>query len=168
MDTQTQPASPTVISLTVGDYDEPSTITINNGDSIVAASGVHGWDTFGGDGYSGGGDNCKDCNGGSDGLDGRGSDGGGGTWEDVTSYKFDFYEVSPGAGGEYYYSGSQYFGGGGGGVLINGDGPGVELEDNKGTGLWSDGQGYGGGGTYGSTGDNGKAGVVIVEIITEN
>ena len=76
------------------------------------------------------------------------------------------YYYSGGAGGEYYYSGGKYFGGGGGGVLINGDGPGVELEDNK--GLWSDGQGYGGGGTYGSTGDNGKAGVVIVEIITEN
>merc|ERR1712013_857710 len=76
------------IDLTVGDHTEASTIIINPGDTtVVAAAGHGGWDIDGGDGYSGGG--------------GYGN-GGSGTGEDITSYRLQNYQLSPGAGGQFY------------------------------------------------------------------
>merc|ERR1719334_143838 len=154
--TQTLSDSPTQISLRVGDCDEASTININTGNTLVAAAGQRD----GGAGYSGGGGNGA-CEGGSDGGAGECGNGGSGTGEDVTSYILQNYQLSPGAGAQYHYSGGYYWGGGGGGVLVNGAGPGVEERNNKERAQWSDGQGYGGGGTIYS----GASGVIIVEII---
>jgi len=152
--------SQTKIDLTVGDHIRDSTIIINPGDTVVAAAGH----SDGGDGYSGGGGNYGGCNGGSAGGNGECANGGSGTGEDITSYRLQNYQLSPGAGGQFY----DYNGGGGGGVLVDGAGPGVE--ETRGGAQWSHGQGYGGGGTYhGSSGDNyGHGGVIILEIIEGN
>ena len=82
---------------------------------------------YGGDGYSGGADNCE-CDGGSDGEGGwgygEGSEAGSGTSEAISEYSFTAWTLSPGAGGKYFYSGySSYFGGGGGGVMVSRPGP---------------------------------------------
>ena len=87
------------------------------------------------------------------------SNAGGGTGDDVTRYKFDYYVVTPGAGGEHYNISGWYCGGGGGGVMVNGHGP----EAGK-----HQGQGYGGGGYRHSRGgsdmNHGNPGVIIMEI----
>ena len=84
-----------------------------------------------------------------------------GTGENIRNYKFENYVLSAGAGGQY----SNSKGGGGGGVLINFIGP----EETNLNGLnvkWSDGKGYGGGGTYYTPGDHyGRQGVVIIEVV---
>ena len=149
----------TLISLNVGERGEASTIMIN-GQIIEASSGHDGGNGNGGDGYSGGGGDVH-CNGGSDGGDGEGSDqynGGRGAGDDVTSYKFDNFILSPGEGGGYRCNG-YYYGGGGGGVLVNYEGPNRVSECR--------GEGYGGGG-YGGfpEGDfDGLQGVILMELV---
>merc|ERR1712025_1292340 len=106
------------ISLIVGDSDKASTININTVGTLVASAGHRGTSFGGGDGYSGGG-GYGSCNGGSDGGDGECSDGGFGTGEDITSYTFQNYRLSPGAGGEYSHNNIDCYGGGGGGVLVD-------------------------------------------------
>ena len=76
------------------------------------------------DGFSGGGAWCgvsRGCHGGADGGDGEYGPygpGGEGTGEDVSSYKFDNYVLTPGAGGEWFNDAGFYAGGGGGGVMV--------------------------------------------------
>ena len=75
------------------------------------------------------------------------------------------YILSAGAGGQYVDYGSASNGGGGGGVLINFVGP-QETELKRVNVEWSDGKGYGGGGTYLYPSDHfGKQGVVVVEVV---
>ena len=121
----------------------------------------------GGDGYSGGGGgNIDPCDGGSNGEDGDCSNGGKGTGEDVASYTFNNYKLSPGDRGRYYTtSGGYYRGGGGGGVLINGAGPPVRF--HKSGIKWSHGEGYGAGGTdhFDYDDNKGNSGVILVEVV---
>ena len=150
----------TQVQLTVGPDREASNIIIN-GEVIEAAPGHNGGGTGGeaGDGYSGGGYAGKHS-GGSDGSNGEGGSGdyvGEGTGEDLASYQFDNFDLSPGLGGEYYQDPSCWFlcnanGGGGGGVLVNGEGP----QDRV-----NNGQGFGGGGCNGAA----HPGAVIIEIV---
>ena len=145
----------TKLRVTVGSQRRPSTVSAGGQIILEAGPGHDGYynnTNCGGDGYSGGGDGC--CHpfgypGGSNGSDGQG-DGqqGRGTGQDITSYQFDHFVLSPGSGGYLKY------GGGGGGVLVNGEGPPVE----KGQG-----EGYGGGGE-GYRPSQGLQGVVIMEI----
>ena len=78
-----------------------------------------------------------------------------GTGEDVSSYKFDNFLLSPGEGGLRHY------GGGGGGVLVSGRGP---DRDHSGQG-----EGYGGGGEGQQQPDSlvntGLPGLVLVEVV---
>ena len=79
--------------------------------------------------------------------------------EDVTSFVFDNYILSPGVGGEYRQEDPNCWflcihnGGGGGGVLVNGEGPQTTVNN---------GQGYGGGGCQGPA----QSGAVIIEIFS--
>ena len=149
----------TMIDLTVGPSRSPSFVTINTDEHIIANPGQDGNDENGGSGYSGGGAECTEapyCYGGSNGgngVDGTEGVGGHGTAEDVTSYKFEYFVLSPGAGGECSYD--HFEGGGGGGVIINGQYP----PSNK-----YDGQGYGGGGGGIQYGTYGFQGVILLEI----
>ena len=157
------PTHDTEIAVTVGDHGQYSEVRVGE-EHFYADQGTD-YGHHGGDGYSGGGDYCykrPGCNGGSDG--GRGGQGphsnaGRGTGDDVTRYKFDYYVVTPGAGGEHYNISGWYCGGGGGGVMVNGHGP----EASK-----HQGQGYGGGGYRHSRGgsdmNHGNPGVIIMEI----
>ena len=111
----------------------------------------------GGSGFSGGGGGDGECNGGSGGSKGGCESGGPGTGEDVSTFTFDNFKLSPGEGGEHNHN-QNYFGGGGGGILINDEGP---SKLNQGSLRWSDGKGYGGGGTYG----HGQQGIIIVEVV---
>ena len=125
------------------------------------------------DGYSGGGAWCgvsRGCHGGADGEDGEDGPygpGGEGTGEDVSSYKFDNYVLTPGAGGEWFNDAGFYVGGGGGGVMVNGQGP----EASK-----HQGQGYGGGGglhtvDFGEGSEyirEGLQGVIILELVKQS
>ena len=152
------------IRIYVGDKEEHSVVSLNNGDEVRAEPGENGR-RKGGSGYSGGGAYCRrtdGCNGGYNGGDGEDRPyfrAGRGTGEDVTQYKFDHYKLSPGDAGERYYSSGGYYygwyyGGGGGGVMINGVGPDRESKHQ--------GQGYGGGG---GAFNSGLPGVVILEIV---
>merc|ERR1712179_61457 len=163
--TQTISGNKTEISVIVGDHDEASTININtgDGDTLAAQAGHSGNEEQGGDGYSGGGDVGHE-NGGSNGSNGQGAIGGSGTGEDISSYTFQNFQLSPGSGGEYHRDFfGHFYGAGGGGILVDGAGPGKK---NRGGLLWSHGQGYGGGGNYGDQSDYfGHSGVIILEII---
>ena len=151
----------TVLTLNVrgefGQYGEPSTVDIGNGDIISAQPGQDSQaDYHGGDGYSGGGgggDVADGGAGGSDGSDGaKGADGpgGSGTGEDLSLYVFDAWTLSPGPGGEVHNGAGG--GGGGGGVLVDGAGP--EIRDPR------EGHGYGGGGANGA---DAHQGLILVE-----
>jgi len=164
--TQTLTSTPSKIKLTVGDKGEASNVTID-GTMISALPGGNGGD--GGNGHSGGGGGPDDmCYGGSNGSDGECSNGGKGTGEDLATFNFKNFDISPGDGGKYFiYSTGFYFGGGGGGVLIDNDGPGVK--DSKDSVRWSSGQGYGAGATYhvDNTNFHGNPGVIVVEVVEE-
>ena len=92
------------------------------------------------------------CNGGFNGRDGECQSGGRGTGENISSYYFENYKLSFGMGGEFYIHytqfGEEYSGGGGGGVLINGQGPGKRVKENKVGVKEYRGEGFGGGGNY--------------------
>jgi len=161
---QTLTSTSTTIRLAVGDGGQASNVTIDSHQIEASPGNNGGFD--GGDGYSGGGGGkYEPCDGGSNGEDGDCSDGGKGTGEDVASYTFNNYKLSPGERGRYYTrSDGFYSGGGGGGVLINGAGPPVRFH-KSGT-KWSDGEGYGAGGTYhGESITYGNSGVILVEVV---
>ena len=125
------PDSDISFSARVGGVGQSSFMTLL-GDIIIADAGedaVTGGKA--GDGYSGGGafgSHTAGHNGGADGGDGH-TDGlypsGRGSGQDVSSYVFDNFVLSPGMGGAYWYDilFDNYAGGGGGGVLVNGKGP---------------------------------------------
>ena len=150
----------TDLTITVGDQAEGSELVANGRVLLEAAHGQHGFAGIkGGNGYCGGGDRFpRPSRGGTDGSDGEG-DGqeGYGTGEDLSSFHFNNFVLSPGPGG--FRDGSGGGGGGGGGVLVNSGGPRAEHEGT--------GQGYGGGGegsydpafTF-----HGLQGVVIIEL----
>ena len=110
----------------------------------------------------------EDRDGGSDGGDGEDVVAGAGSGQDVTTFTFNTWVLTPGDAGQGYKgnyntttcsSGSTYFyerlwGGGGGGVLVDGEGPGTDYREGK---------GYGGG--RGASG-NGGTGVILIEIDT--
>ena len=154
-------SNPILIKLAVGNEQEASYVNIA-GHTVKALPGQNGiFD--GGDGYSGGGGygfgSSDSCDGGTNGENGNCSGGGNGTGEDISTYFFDNFNLNPGAGGI-----NTRFGGGGGGVLINGDGPMVET--SRAGVKWSNGEGYGGGGTYHRYGCSvGAPGVIIIEIV---
>ena len=140
-----------------------STVEVN-GEVILTAKGG-GDGSFGGagDGYSGGGGSFGSSNaanhGGSDGEDGEGDSGGDGTGQELTSFKFDNFVLTPGAGGFFNH------GGGGGGVVINGGSP---PRPHEGVG-----EGYGAGGEGQTDYDspltsNGISGAVIIEIVKKD
>ena len=155
----------------------PSIVTLPS-TTIMALGGHHGGivrnnvrlSDAGGDGYSGGGgfSNKRGYNGGSNGGNGEGGSGrrgipnhgGRGTGENVASYVFDHFTLSPGQGGRYHKRthtlwNPAYFGGGGGGVMVNGKGPTSHYQNKP---FWyappskhlptypGQGKGYGGGG----------------------
>ena len=74
----------------------------------------------------------------------------------------DNFVLTPGTGGKYFYDSNNYdyYGGGGGGVLVNGEGPQRE-SDNQG-------EGYGGGGGIRKSGAtflyDGLPGVILMEV----
>jgi len=150
----------TFISLTVGDWRQSSSVTVN--DQTVMAAPGNDAGVAGADGYSGGGgyinNSNRGCDGGTDGSDGEDCsyDGGHGTGDDVTAYKMKNFVLTPGAGGKCY----NRYGGGGGGVMVNGEGPQRE-SDNQG-------EGYGGGGALHSRGGisvyDGLPGVILMEV----
>ena len=138
----------------VGEERKPSTVSIS-GKSYTAASGQDGdkEDKKGGDGYSGGGADGK-YKGGSNGSKGEGATGGSGTGEDVTKFKFKYWDLSPGDGGKH----DSNMAGGGGGVLVNGEGP-ARKAHHKGQG-----NGYGGGGSGCGCNPHGLPGVILMEV----
>ena len=155
------PFGPHIINAKVGARENPSTFEVD-GLMTAAESGERGDGVFasGGDGYSGGGGRGL-CYGGSDGRDGVCIDGGmgvgSGTGEDLRNFTFESWTLTPGDGGVYFEeSWHYYYGGGGGGVIVNGAGP----EDDYGL----QGQGYGGGGNGYYKFDDGKQGVILLEI----
>ena len=159
----------TVISLKEGGERQPSVVTINN-QTIEAAPGQNGaYGGSGSEGYSGGGGSGQDCcKGGSNGGDGESgrsygggvSKGGTGSGEDITAYKMNNFELTPGAGGKHASQYNAYFyGGGGGGILVNGEGPQM-YSDHQG-------QGYGGGGCQSLSNYGGLPGVILVEVVQE-
>ena len=107
--------------------------------------------------------------GGSNGGYGEGAGGGKGSGDDVTSFVFSSWKLSPGDPGQGYngsyasYSSSYiykiFYGGGGGGVLVDGAGPEI-----SGTYAAYEGKGYGGGRGYVYYGSGG-AGVILIEIV---
>ena len=140
-------------TLQVGDYGQPSTVTIQDGVFLEASPGQNG---ISGGWSGGGGPNCN-CDGGSDGGDGSGA-GGKGTGEKLSSFPMESFILTPGLGGQAYGNS----GGGGGGVLVNGAGP-EEWDPTQG-------QGYGGGGCdYDSQGNDesnqGLRGVILLEMV---
>ena len=90
------------------DKGEASNVTID-GTMISALPGGNGGD--GGNGHSGGGGGPDDmCYGGSNGSDGECSNGGKGTGEDLATFNFKNFDISPGDGGKYFiYSTGQEF-----------------------------------------------------------
>jgi len=135
----------TIVTLDVGDHEEPSTVAFGNGYTVTAQPGQDSQGDDGGDGYSG------TCHGGSDGGDGDDGMyvGGSGTGEDISLYVFDAWTLSPGAGGKPY---NTVDGGGGGGVLVDGAGPEADVYQ---------GQGYGGG--LGGGWYSGLQGIILIE-----
>ena len=151
------PATVTELTATVGGDNQPSTVLAAGQLIAHSQQGGHGDNYGGGFGYSGGGDGYNSpARGGADGSDGEGGGyQGEGTGEDVSSYKFDNFLLSPGEGGLRHY------GGGGGGVLVSGRGP---DRDHSGQG-----EGYGGGGEGQQEPDSlvntGLPGLVLVEVV---
>ena len=150
------------ISVTVGDDQQSSVVAISDGETVVAGAGHdHEYDV-GGAGFSGGSGQCYSvtpCSGGSAGGDGDDGAraGGHGTGEDITAYKFEHWDISPGAGGDGTAGcgDGSYRGAGGGGVLVDGEGP---AHDQR------DGEGYGGGAGW-CDNQYGQQGVVLLEIV---
>jgi len=145
--------------LNVGDKGESTSVTTEDGSSVILApagkDGVNG-SYDGASGYSGGGGDGSGGSlgsGGSDGSDGEaGSDGHGGKGSgvDISAFELTNFVLTPGSGGDHAC------GGGGGGLLINGKGP----EFHSGMG-----EGYGGGGegcNYSSR--YGSSGAILMEI----
>ena len=106
----------------------------------------------------------EEYNGGSDGGDGEGDEAGAGSGQDVSTFTFNTWVLTPGDAGQGYnrtytsgsYFYTRYYGGGGGGVLVDGEGPGTDYREGK---------GYGGGrGAGGSV--VGGAGVILIEVDT--
>ena len=102
--------------------------------------------------------------GGSDGGDGEDVVAGAGSGQDVSTFTFNTWVLTPGEAGQGYnystpsgsYIYTRYYGGGGGGVLVDGEGPGTDYREAK---------GYGGGrGAKGS--GAGGAGVILIEVDT--
>ena len=161
--------------LTVADHRQPSTVSLDGHDIIVAgAGGDYGGAMIGGDGYSGGGALSlqQGMNGGSDGGDGEGEEmcidcglttEGHGSGVNVSSYHLNNFVLSPGVGGVWSEHPGHYFhAGGGGGVLVDGEGP---QRDND-----NQGEGYGGGGSSRTDSNNalrheGLPGVILLEIV---
>ena len=147
------------LTVTVGQSDENTTVEAGRQGVVWALAGLAGEGWYGGDGYSGGGAAC--CGntihaGGTDGGDGEGEsyNKGQGSHLDISTFSFQHFSLSPGAGGLHIT------GGGGGGVFINHLGP---------AWLQGQGEGYGGGGEGSTDGYNGKGhpgapGVVIMEV----
>ena len=147
--------------LNVGARSEPSSVTTEDGSSVILApAGEDGWDGSrdGANGYSGGGGDGISSgsavgSGGSDGSDGEAGasgQGGKGSGLDISSFALTNFVLTPGSGG------SRSCGGGGGGVLINGKAPG----HNSGMG-----EGYGGGGEGCNKNSRyGSPGAILMEI----
>ena len=113
----------------------------------------------GGDGYCGGGgqgyDNDNGGDGGTDGGDGDNGSigrGGEGTGQDISTYTFRTWTLTPGAGGGR----SEDNAGGGGGVLVDGAGP--DANNYQGRGFGGGGSGYN---------DDGLQGVILIEITSD-
>ena len=142
----------------------PSTVELPTITTITAKGGGRGWNRHqnGGAGYSGGGSYYKSSalgNGGSNGGRGGGDRGGEGTGENIATYVFKHFQLSPGKGGDVFHDSVNggYFGGGGGGVLVNGNGPTASQEYS---------QGYGAGGGYeGTPKMQGLSGVILLEVV---
>jgi len=140
-----------------------STVELNGEVIVTAKGGGDGSFGYAGDGYSGGGGSFDESNGarhgGSDGEDGEGDSRGDGTGQELTSFKFDNFVLTPGVGGFFNH------GGGGGGVVINGGSP-----PRMHVGV---GEGYGAGGEgqtdYNSPlTANGISGAVIIEVVKKD
>ena len=83
-----------MIQLSVGNQEAESYIT--------ASPGEDGENPDGGNGYCGGGGSGSPCGGGTNGTDGECSSGGYGTGEDISTYYFDNFKLTPGKGGSAY------------------------------------------------------------------
>ena len=149
------------IEIGVGAHQEDSYVWDLNGNILAHAhcglDGAVGWNTPGGNGYSGGGDydppadfeGYQGGHGASNGGNGGGQFGGTGSGANITAFIFENdINLTPGVGGK----GWSFGGGGGGGVLVNGEGG---FADG-----YAGGQGYGAGGAGGA----GLQGVVIIEV----
>ena len=130
----------------------------------------------GGDGYSGGGGCGRSSDspgGGQNGGDGGNgtSPGGRGSGLDVGQITMKWFELTPGAGGDYWVKrhDTKRYGGGGGGILVNGNN-GTQNTQSK-----NNGEGYGGGGGInynyninihqrGIEGASGNTGCVLIEV----
>ena len=153
---QVQPG--TGINATVGGHRQASVLAVSNGETFIAEAGgdsrLENGTALGGDGFSGGGANGP-YNGGAGGGDGKGKYGGGGTGEEVATYTFSAWVITPGDRGNHTANGG---GGGSGGVLVDGVGPLASVYQ---------GQGYGGGGNgFVSSETNygdGLQGVILIE-----
>merc|ERR1711892_204570 len=126
---------------------------------LRAEGGEEGKGVEGGAGFSGGGAGGGQYgDGGSNGSNGCcGSSKGEGSGLDLSSFHpdLDNFALSPGAGGEKFLTAGGTAGGGGGGVLVDGEAP-----NNGEYSVGYDGEGYGGGGGFGS----GIQGFVLMEI----
>jgi len=150
-----------VVVATVGQPRQPSRVELQVPPSMAslvlaqAGPGGDGVGGVGGSGYSGGGGGDSGNYGGDGGTNGRSgyggfgsnSAGGGGSGVDVDQAPIVGVSIEAGIGGKAHGG----LGGGGGGVLINGEGPG---------GASGTGGGFGGGGVLGQ---DGRAGVVVLE-----
>ena len=143
----------TEYQVSVGECGQESFVQKNDGQKLITAQkGKDGQGTrpsnYGGNGYSGGGQGSnnggeRSTKGGSNGSDGEGSYGGTGSGFDISTISLEHHILSQGNGGE---PNGYYYGGGGGGVLVDNVGPSHDTNQ---------GEGYGGGGTYGT--NQGKA-----------
>ena len=153
-------AAITELTATVGGDNQPSSVVAAGQVIAHSQQGGYGDNYGGGFGYSGGGDGFNSpSRGGSDGSDGEGEGyQGEGTGEKLTSYQFNNFVLSPGAGGYRQH------GGGGGGVLLSGEGP---PRDHGGQG-----EGYGGGGEGEDDPSEfvftGLPGLIIIEVVPSN
>jgi len=159
--TQALNSTPTNLRLAVGRASESSNVTINEVNKIEAEHGQDANQMDAGNGYSGGGGGyTMECIGGTDGGNGECNNGGKGTGEDVTTYAFKNFQLTPGAGSKYFEDGKWYRGGGGSGILVNDDGPGVfDMDDKAGIG-------FGGGGTFHNfSALDGRPGLILLEVV---
>ena len=158
--------SGTIINMVVGRQRQPSTVSIANAGTYQANPGQDCQGDDGGAGYSGGGGDASSeagaaygGNNGGDGQDGNTGAGGAGTGENISSYTFTSWAISPGAGGKHS-PGSGWFGGGGGGILVDMEGPQASTYEGE----YLQGQGYGGGGNGWDSYGSGLQGVILIEI----